>query len=59
MTFKSQTKEYRKKYIAKKKVISMVFSEEETKTWKHDLGLGPLGKLLMRAYFEGKIKLEI
>ena len=57
MTFKSQTKEYRKKYIAKKKVISMVFSEEETKTWKHDLGLGTLGRLLMKAYFEGKIKI--
>ena len=59
MTFKSQTKEYRKKYIAKKKVIAMVFPEEETKTWKHDLGLGTLAKLLMKAYFEGKIKLEI
>ena len=37
----------------------MVFPKEEIKTWKHELGLGTLGKLLMRAYFEGKIKLEI
>jgi len=57
--YKSHTKEYRKEYISKKKIISMVFPEEEVKTWKHELGLGTLGKLLMRAYFEGKIKLEI
>lgn len=37
----------------------MIFPEEETRTWKHDLGLSVLGKLLMRAYFAGKIKLEI
>ena len=55
MTFKSHTKEYKKEYISKKKVIAMVFPKEEIKTWKHELGLATLGKLLMRAYFEGKI----
>ena len=59
MTFKSHTKEYKKEYYADKKVIAMVFPKEEIKTWKHELGLATLGKLLMRAYFEGKIKLEI
>ena len=57
--YKSHTKEYRRKYISKKKVIAMVFPEEEVKTWKHELGLATLGKLLMKAYFEGKIKLEL
>ena len=59
MTFKNDTKKYKKKYYADKKIIAMIFPKEEIKTWKHELGLGKLGKLLMRAYFAGKIKLEV
>tara|TARA_R110002020_G_scaffold50132_3_gene141993 strand:+ start:553 stop:666 length:114 start_codon:yes stop_codon:yes gene_type:complete len=37
----------------------MVVPAEEAAKWKHNLGLGPLAKELMRAYFAGKIKLEL
>lgn len=59
MENENKRKRYWKNYYKNKKVISMIFPEEETRTWKHDLGLSVLGKLLMRAYFAGKIKLEI
>lgn len=59
MPFESQRKKYKKDYYAGKKVIAMVVPAEEAAKWKHNLGLGPLAKELMRAYFAGKIKLEL
>ena len=56
---KSQTKPYKKHYYSDKKVIAMVVSKEEHKEWKHDIGLGPLAKQLMRAYFAGKIQIDL
>lgn len=59
MKYKSQTKAYRKTYYSGKKVIAVLVSKQEHKTWKHEIGLGPLARLLLRTYFAGKIKLEI
>ena len=50
---------YRKGYLADKKAITMIVSKEEAEEWKHDVGLGPLARQLMRAYFAGKIQIDL
>jgi hypothetical protein len=56
---KQEKKAYRKDYLADKKAIAMLVSKEEAESWKHDLGLGPLARQLMRAYFAGKIQIDL
>ena len=46
-------------YYINKKVIAVIVPKEEWKEWKHDIGLGPLAKQLLRAYFAGKIQLDL
>jgi len=66
-TYPSQETKYRKKYNAQykknyytdKKVIAVIISKEEAEGWKHDLALGPLARQLMRAYFAGKIQIDL
>lgn len=58
-TYASDTKAYRKSYLTDKKTIAMLISKEEAESWKHDLGLGPLARQLMRAYFAGKIQIDL
>jgi hypothetical protein len=49
----------KKRIYREKKLIAVMVPKEEHATWKHEIGLGPLARLLLRAYFQGKIKLEI
>ena len=58
-TYPSQQTGYKKNYYADKKAITMIVSKEEAEGWKHDLGLGPLARQLMRAYFAGKIQIDL
>ena len=58
-TYKSQQVGYRQNYFADKKAIAMIVSKEEAEGWKHDLGLGPLARQLTRAYFAGKIQIDL
>ena len=46
-------------YYINKKVIAVIVPKEEWEGWKHDIGLGPLAKQLLRAYFAGKIQLDL
>ena len=46
-------------YYINKKVIAVIVPKEEAEEWKHDIGLGPLAKQLLRAYFAGKIQIEL
>jgi len=56
-----QTKQKTKKnpYYITRKVIAVIVSKEEVKEWKHDLGLGTLARQLLRAYFAGKIQIDL
>ena len=58
-TYPSQQTAHRKKYYTDKKAIAMIVSRKEAEEWKHDLGLGPLARQLMRAYFAGKIQIDL
>ena len=58
-TYPSQQTTYRKNYYTDKKAIAMIVSKEEAEGWKHVLGLGPLARQLMRAYFAGKIQIDL
>ena len=58
-TYPSQQKNYVKNYLKGKKAIAMIVSREEAKGWKHEIGLGPLARQLMRAYFAGKIQIDL
>ena len=57
--YPSHSENYKKGYYADKKAISMIVSKEEAESWKHDVGLGPLARQLMRAYFAGKIQIDL
>ena len=46
-------------YYINKKVIAVIVPRKEAEEWKHDLGLGTLARQLMRAYFAGKIQLDL
>ena len=59
LMYKSHTEEYKKNYQASGKVISVRVPKEEADEWKHELGLGPLARQLMRAYFAGKIQIDL
>ena len=56
---KQEKKAYNKGYYVDKKAIAMIVSRKEAEEWKHDLGLGPLARQLMRAYFAGKIQIDL
>ena len=58
-TYPSQQTGYRKNYFKGKKAIAMIVSKEEAEEWKHEIGLGPLARQLMRAYFAGKIQIDL
>jgi len=55
----SHTKEYKKNYYAGRKSIAVIVPKEEADGWKHEIGLGPLARQLMRAYFAGKIQIDL
>jgi len=60
MAKKTKQKTYPVKgYLEGKKAIAIIVSKEEAEGWKHDLGLGPLARQLMRAYFAGKIQIDL
>ena len=59
MAEKTKQTTSKNKYYINKKVIAVIVPKEEAEGWKHDIGLGPLAKQLMRAYFAGKIQLDL
>ena len=59
MAEKTKQKTSKNKHYINKKVIAIIVPKEEAEGWKHDIGLGPLAKQLMRAYFAGKIQLDL
>ena len=46
-------------YYINKKVIAVIVPRKEAEGWKHDLGLGILARQLLRAYFAGKIQIDL
>ena len=59
MAKKTKQKKPKNPYFIHKKVIAVIVPRKEAEEWKHDLGLGTLARQLMRAYFAGKIQLDL
>ena len=56
---KKKAAEATKNYQATRKAVTFWILKDEKETWKHDLPLATLARLLLRAYFAGKIDITL